>query len=63
MCESVATAKGFYLRESEAAAATARSYEGVITGLDAFSLRSSIADLQRVAEFSLQLTYPHEPTV
>ena len=32
-------------------------HEGVITGLDAFSLRSSIANPQRVAQPSLQSTY------
>jgi len=31
--------------------------KGVITGCDAFSLRSSIADLQGVAQTSLQSTY------
>ncbi|MFB7155553.1 hypothetical protein [Lysinibacillus sp. NPDC056232] len=34
-------------------------HEGVITGCDAFSLRSSIADPRRVAQPPLQSTYLH----
>ncbi|MFJ5562090.1 hypothetical protein [Lysinibacillus xylanilyticus] len=34
-------------------------HEGVITGRDGFSLRSSIADPQGVAQSPLQSTYPH----
>ncbi|MFJ8100599.1 hypothetical protein [Lysinibacillus sp. NPDC096212] len=34
-------------------------HEGVITGRDVFSLRSSIADPQGVAQPSLQSTYIH----
>ncbi|WP_460014581.1 hypothetical protein [Lysinibacillus sp. CTST325] len=35
-------------------------HEGVITGCDAFSLRSTIADPQGVAQSPLQSTYPHD---
>ncbi|WP_156304699.1 hypothetical protein [Lysinibacillus sp. FJAT-14745] len=35
-------------------------HEGVITGRDAFSLRSSITDPQGVAKPPLQSTYPHD---
>ena len=34
-------------------------HEGVITGCDGFSLRSSIADPQGVAQSPLQSTYLH----
>ncbi|MFB7158406.1 hypothetical protein [Lysinibacillus sp. NPDC056232] len=34
-------------------------HEGVITGCDGFSLRSSIANPQEVAQPPLQSTYPH----
>ncbi|MFJ6209093.1 hypothetical protein [Lysinibacillus sp. NPDC092081] len=35
-------------------------HEGVITGCGGFSLRSSIADPQGVAQSPLQSTYPHD---
>ncbi|MCL1698477.1 MULTISPECIES: hypothetical protein [unclassified Lysinibacillus] len=35
-------------------------HEGVITGCDDFSLRSSIADPQGVTQPPLQSTYPHD---
>ena len=35
-------------------------HEGVITGRDGFSLRSSIADPQGVAQSPLQSTYSHD---
>jgi len=55
LCESAATAKGFYLRESEAQRQQQDvGHEGVITGCDALSLRSPIADPQGVAQPPLQ---------
>ncbi|MCL1703446.1 hypothetical protein [Lysinibacillus sp. Bpr_S20] len=35
-------------------------HEGVITGCDAFSLRSTLADPQGVAQSPLQSTNPHD---
>jgi len=35
-------------------------HEGVITGCDALSLRSPIANPQGVAQYPLQSTYPHD---
>ncbi|TQR28485.1 hypothetical protein C7Y47_21320 [Lysinibacillus sphaericus] len=47
----------FCLCESEATATTDVGHEGVITGSDAFSLRTSIANPQRIAQPPLQSTY------
>ncbi|MGE7942775.1 hypothetical protein ACQKNB_11875 [Lysinibacillus xylanilyticus] len=47
-----------FLRESEASAADV-GHEGVITGRDGFSLRSSIADPQGVAQSPLQSATSH----
>ncbi|MFE3575161.1 hypothetical protein, partial [Lysinibacillus sp. NPDC059133] len=53
--------KGFILCESVVQRSDSNStdvgHEGVITGCDAFSLRSSIADPRGVAQSPLQSTY------
>ncbi|MGE7695488.1 hypothetical protein ACQKNC_15435 [Lysinibacillus sp. NPDC094177] len=60
---NVAAAKCFCLRESVVQRSDSNStdigHEGVITGRGGFSLRSSIADPQGVAQPSLQSTNIH----
>ncbi|MFB7158817.1 hypothetical protein [Lysinibacillus sp. NPDC056232] len=46
-------------RSANVAAAARCGHEGVITGRDAFSLRSSTADPRGVAQPPLQSTYSH----
>ncbi|MFB7158559.1 hypothetical protein [Lysinibacillus sp. NPDC056232] len=60
---NAASAKCFCLCESVVQRSDSNStdvgHEGVITGRDDFSLRSSIADPQGVAQSPLQSTYLH----
>ncbi|KMY30342.1 hypothetical protein ACZ11_16750 [Lysinibacillus xylanilyticus] len=58
-----ASAAGCFLRESVVLTKRQRQdvgHEGVITGRDGFSLRSSIAGPQGVAQYPLQSTYIHD---
>jgi len=48
-----------FVRKRSDSNSTDVGHEGVITGRDAFSLRSSIANPPRVAQSPLQSTYPH----
>ncbi|MEQ6357651.1 hypothetical protein ABNX05_23890 [Lysinibacillus sp. M3] len=56
---NVATAEGFDCAKAQRQQQHDVGHEGVITGCDAFSLRSSIADPQGVAQTPLQSTYIH----
>ncbi|MFJ5564031.1 hypothetical protein [Lysinibacillus xylanilyticus] len=61
---NVAAAKGVHSVRKRSATKRQQQqdvgHEGVITGRDGFSLRSSIADPQRVAQSPLKSTFTHD---